>query len=428
MKREVDKNKEKNTIEELEKYKLMVETSPDCIKIFDLNNKIEYMSPGGLQEHSFKSIKEAKGKNWVSTVDPSQKPFVLEKIKECINKKKTISFDIKHTKKGSNREWCSLVLKPIIENGKVKKFIGISRDISELKKNQEKYKILYESSSDAIMTLSPPSRNFTAGNPSTIKLFNCKNEKEFTSQNPRNLSPQKQPDGELSSSKAKKMIEMAMKRGSHFFEWTHKTIDGKEFPTTVLLTKMKIENLTQLQATVRDITLYKTSDMEIKKLSLIIEQSPSLVILTDNNGKILYVNKKFTDVTGYFLKEVKGKTPRILKSGNTSDETYKSLWKTVLSGKVWKGNFHNKKKNGEYYWASAEIFPIKNFYGKIINLVGIQQDISEKVKSDEEVKFKIAELEKFQNLTIDRELAMIELKKEVNELKKKLSLPNKYDI
>jgi PAS domain S-box-containing protein len=136
----------------------------------------------------------------------------------------------------------------------------------ELRESELKYKTLYQSSRDAIMMLTPE-EGFFSGNPATVEIFACKDEKEFTSHNPADLSPEYQPDGKLSAVKAKDMMEIAMKDGSHFFEWTHRRINGEEFFATVLLTRMEIKGRKCLQATVRDITESKKIEREIKKLN-----------------------------------------------------------------------------------------------------------------------------------------------------------------
>lgn len=129
----------------------------------------------------------------------------------------------------------------------------------------EKYKIFYQSSKDALMTLEPPDWKFTSGNEATLKLFNVKNEKEFISLNPSDVSPEKQEDGQFSSVKAKNMIELALQRGSNFFEWTHKKYKGGPFPATVLLAKVEVGKKVFLQATVRDTTQEKEKQLEITR-------------------------------------------------------------------------------------------------------------------------------------------------------------------
>ncbi len=150
------------------------------------------------------------------------------------------------------------------KQGKITHYHGILWDITNHKIAVERYKILFDSSRDALMTFAPPDWKFTSGNHATVILFKAKDEAEFTKMGPWDISPKYQPDGESSTEKAKKMIEKAMDKGSNFFEWMHKTLDGKEFPTTVLLTRVEIEkNKPFLQAIVRDITEIKKAEEEI---------------------------------------------------------------------------------------------------------------------------------------------------------------------
>jgi len=149
---------------------------------------------------------------------------------------------------------------------------GLFVDITERKRmekavreSEEKHKTLYESSRDAIMLLTPE-QGFFNGNSATVKMFGCKDEEEFASKTPAALSPEYQPDGMLSSVKAQQMMATAMEKGSHFFEWKHKKVDGTEFFATVLLTRMKLQGKKVLQATVRDITERKWAEQRQDEL------------------------------------------------------------------------------------------------------------------------------------------------------------------
>jgi PAS domain S-box-containing protein len=98
------------------------------------------------------------------------------------------------------------------------------------------------------------------------------------------------------------------------------------------------------------------------------------VVVTDKNGIIEYVNPTFSEVTGYSASEAVGQNPRVLKSGDLPESFYKELWDTILSGKVWRGEFINKRKNGEEFWESASISPILDDEGEISHFVAVKQD------------------------------------------------------
>ena len=126
----------------------------------------------------------------------------------------------------------------------------------------------------------------------------------------------------------------------------------------------------------------KQKQTELSKFQIALEQSPISIIITDIKGNIEYVNPYFSVMTGYSSKEAIGNNPRFLASGFTEKKEYEALWKDVLTSKIWRGSFKNTRKNGEEYWESAIIAPVKNSEWKIINLIGIKQDISEKIKME----------------------------------------------
>jgi PAS domain S-box-containing protein len=126
----------------------------------------------------------------------------------------------------------------------------------------------------------------------------------------------------------------------------------------------------------RDVTERNRIEKELRQLSLAVEQSPACVVITDIKGNIEYINPKFSQLTGYSSHEAIGQNPRILKSGEQPDSYYKELWDTVTSGKEWRGEFHNKKKNGQLYWERALISPMHDKEGVIKGFIGIKEDIT----------------------------------------------------
>ncbi len=120
------------------------------------------------------------------------------------------------------------------------------------------------------------------------------------------------------------------------------------------------------------------SEAEARKLSSAVEQSPASVVITETDGTINYVNEKFTQLTGYSREEVIGQKPSVLKSGELSESVYAELWETVLSGKAWTGEFHNKRKDGSLFWEIAMIAPIIGPDGEIEKIVALKEDITER--------------------------------------------------
>ncbi len=132
---------------------------------------------------------------------------------------------------------------------------------------------------------------------------------------------------------------------------------------------------------VTDMTATRKTLDHLRKLSRAVEQSSSSVVITDKDGNIEYVNPKFTRLTGYSAEEAIGQNPRVLKSGEQSHEFYRAMWQTISSGKEWRGEFHNKKKNGETYWEFASISAIRDAGGNITHYIAVKEDVTELKKT-----------------------------------------------
>ncbi len=167
---------------------------------------------------------------------------------------------------------------------------------------------------------------------------------------------------------------------------------------------IKINDEPHILSITRDISERKKFEDSLKTLSWAVEQSPASIVITDTIGRIEYVNRKFTELTGYSANDAIGLTPSVLKSGYTSKEEYKKLWDTILSGKEWQGVFCNLKKNGEKYWETAFISPITNEKGEIIHFVAVKEDITEKRDQERKTLSYIVEAEERERNRFSREL------------------------
>lgn len=126
-----------------------------------------------------------------------------------------------------------------------------------------------------------------------------------------------------------------------------------------------------------DIQEQKNTEYELRKLSRAVDQSPESIVITDPQGNIEYANPVTFELTGYSKNELLGAHTRIFSSKQKSPEEYRELWETINWGKVWKGEFQNKKKNGEIYWESATISPVMNNNNEITHFLAIKEDITE---------------------------------------------------
>jgi PAS domain S-box-containing protein len=147
----------------------------------------------------------------------------------------------------------------------------------------------------------------------------------------------------------------------------------------------------RLNDTLENLVRQRTSELinlhdESRKFHRVIEHSPITVVITNRAGEIEYVNPKFTETTGYSTEEALGKTPRILNAQLQPKSFYRQMWEVIKGGGVWHGEFCNRKKNGEMFWESSAIFPIRNDQGAITHYVAVKEDITALKKAADEMK------------------------------------------
>ena len=126
----------------------------------------------------------------------------------------------------------------------------------------------------------------------------------------------------------------------------------------------------------REIEQKSLVDTELPILHSAVEQSPFMMIITDLEGVITFVNPRFSEITGYSPEEVIGENVRILRGGYASSLDYNAMWSSILAGNNWSGIFNNRKKSGESYWESAIISPIKDANGQITHFLSVKEDIT----------------------------------------------------
>ena len=134
-------------------------------------------------------------------------------------------------------------------------------------------------------------------------------------------------------------------------------------------------------------------EIDLRTLHRAVEQSPSTVVITDAQGNIRYVNPKFSELTGYAPEEVLGQNPRLLKSGEQDAEFYAEVWRVIAAGREWRGEFSNRKKDGEIYWEFASISAVRDAAGRVTHYVKVAEDITARRRAEEALRQHARELE-----------------------------------
>lgn len=169
----------------------------------------------------------------------------------------------------------------------------------------------------------------------------------------------------------------AMKEaGTTTFEARHKSKSGRIYPVEVSTMYIEYEGVEYICAYAREITERRRVHDDLERLNQAIESTSDVVVVTDTDGQIQYVNPAFERVTGYTREEVLGKNPRILKSGNHDQAFYQDLWDTIKSGENWVGDMVNRRKDGSHYLVKASISPVLSRDGRVVAFVSVRKDVT----------------------------------------------------
>ena len=248
------------------------------------------------------------------------------------------------------------------------------KSLGELKKSQGQLRSILVSSPDAI-AVSDVDGLITHCNDQFARLFGFERTEDAVRVNTWSLIPPK------STAKAESMLVQVLADNpvrNRQLRLLH--TNGSSFPAEISIGLLRDDNdcPKSLVSVVRDITERVRAEEEVRKLSEVIEQSPMYVLITDKDGNIEYVNPAFPRITGFSREDALGKNPRILKSDGMPASVYTDLWQTIKSGRTWKGELLNRKKNGDLFWESATISPFLNSEREITHFVAIKEDITEK--------------------------------------------------
>ncbi|MGO9600812.1 MAG: PAS domain S-box protein [Isosphaeraceae bacterium] len=381
----------------------IVESSDDAIISKTLAGVITSWNRGAQRIFGY-SAEEVVGKH-ISLLMPPERIEDLTRILESVRCGDTVDhYETKRRTKDDRIIDVSLTVSPIRDaDGNIIGALKVARDITEQKRaamerKEAEFRNVLESAPDAIVIIDGQG-HIVRLNRQTEEIFDYTRE-ELLGEPVEILVPERFRERHQKHRAAYSPQSRPRPMGMGL-ELYGRRKDGGEFPVDITLSPIESTDGSLTISVIRDITWRRRIEEQLLKLSRAVEQSADLVIITDTQGRIEYVNPKFTQVTGYTPDEAIGQDPRILKSGKTSPEEYRRLWETITSGREWRGEFLNKRKDGALYWASASISPLRNHQGVITHFVAIQEDISELKRAEEAQRASERRYRQFTEATLD---------------------------
>lgn len=380
---------EKKLAERENYLKTIVDSEPDCVKLIAADGTILEMNAAGMAMVEVDSPGQIIGRSVYSLIIPEyHEAYKVLTERVFQGESGMLEFEIRGDK--GTRRWLETHAVPLRNvRDEIIAELSITRDITErrkmeneLRKRDAQHHAMLSTIPDGFWIIDKQGRLLDVNDAYCRMIGYSRDE----------LLDMSVSDVEAKETheETARHIRYVMETGSDIFETRHRRKDGSFVEVEISVGYYPIDD-GLFFSFIRDITDRRQAEKSLRNLSHAVEQSASMILITDDKGNIEYVNPKFTETTGYTLEEAMGQNIRILKSGKTPPEEYKQLWDNITSGREWRGEFCNKKKDGELYWEAASVSPIKNSAGIITHFVAVKENITERKHMEEELKMAMEE-------------------------------------
>jgi len=264
--------------------------------------------------------------------------------------------------------------------------LAVLRDVTQVRKLTADYawfKTLFDLSPDPTWIIDQG--RFIECNAAAVAMLGYADKEALRFRHPSEISPEYQPDGELSFIKAERILRLAEEKGVHRFEWNHRRADGSDFPAEVTLSRVMLQERPVLHCVWRDISERKQAEMD-QRLAAASFESSDAVVITDADCVILRANQAFSKISGYSVEEVVGKKTNLLKSDRQDAAFYAGMWSRINGEGSWKGDVWNRRKNGEIFPVWLSITAVKGIAGAVTHYVGTFSDITQHKEAEERIR------------------------------------------
>ncbi len=377
-----------------ERFRLITEYVPAYILTLNRQGEIMYLNKarGGLQ------IQDVTHRNIVEFVDEKYRTAVQDKLEKVYELGTTQKVDAAYTSPVHGKSYFETTLTPLFNGSNIDSVISIVHDITDrvlaekaLRESEMRFRSL---SGFAFEGIALHDMGVLIDCNETLERMTGYSRAELIGRNIVEI---------MGTPVSKPILKAKLQSNADtdVYEAEMRNKQGRVIPLEIEYKNVQVKGKTLRVTAIRDISERKKNEMEIRKLSAAVEQSPANIVITDLNGKIEYANRAVAETTGYSMKELMGENPNILKTDHHETKYYEELWNTIKTGKVWTGEFKNRNKAGEHYWESAVVSPIFNERGDITHFLAIKEDITNKKAAEDALRESEARLRIISELATD---------------------------
>ncbi len=386
---EVERIKKELEIQQMQnlmaqKYQIVSKYANDAFILISKDGTIVEANDKAVEMYGY-SITELKGRPFVLLEAPENRTEWNEILNRLRNDTGSL-FESIHVDKNGNKFFVEISAKIISIDGELY-LVAIIRNIEDRKKaelqlieSEKKFHTLFELAYDAILIVK--SGVIIDCNSKALSLFNTTKENLIN----KHITDFIAEENQVYLNHFIEAIENPEKIEERTFQLKLRKSTGEIFDGELNPSVVDLKGEKAIQIFIRDITERNQFLAHLERFRKAIENTDEMMMITDRNGLIEYVNPAFEKITGYSLEEIKGKKPSVLKSSYHPQEFYQDLWNTILSDSSWQGIIVNRKKDGTLYTEEMIISPIKDEKGEISAFVSIKKDVTERIKAEEELK------------------------------------------
>ncbi len=309
-----------------------------------------------------------------SRIHPDDHQLIDDAYNKILTTKKPLELEYRIVFADSENKWILNKIIPEFQGDELVALKGVNIDITNskksilaLKESEETFRAIFEEHTAIKLLINPSDGSIVNANKAAA-IFYGWSTSELKKMKIHQINALNEKDLKLQSN------------GENHFEYQHFLSDGRIKDVEIYSSNVDVAGKNLTYCVVFDITDKKEAEKQLNLLSKSVEQSSVSIVITNADGIIEYVNKNFTEVTGYTASEAIGQNPRVLKSGEHPDDFYTEMWTSLLLGNTWTGEIQNKRKNGTLYWENAIISPITNTKGEITHFVAAKEELTEKKK------------------------------------------------